>query len=509
MQAILVASLNHEVNSFVDSVFSLDDMRRYGSVVVGDAMLEPALLRGRQLSAALDIAPREGIVLIPSLHAAAGAGGPITDEAYAFIRDTILGAARAHSDEIVGVYLSLHGAMAAVSEDDVEGDILWQVRGVVGPAVPIVASLDLHAHITDRMVNAADALVAYRTYPHTDFVETGERSMALLLDAIRHRTRPVTRQRKLRMMAPAERQETAHGPMAAVMEFARALEARPGILSASVLPTQPWLDAADVGWSAVVVADSDANLAQAAADDLARAMWQRREEFRVVKTPVAEAIRQAIGTAGRPVILVDAADGTQGGAEGDSNVLLGELVRTGYSGNALLTMTDPAAAAAAASAGVGATITVRLGGAVSHGWYEPLEVSARVEALRDGRFMLERLRRPSNIGQTAVLGIGGAHVVVSAAKAYQIDESVYHMAGLETRTADIVQVKSALGYKVAYEPFAVRIIEIDTPGPCDSDLTRLPFRRISRPMWPWDPDVAQPWDGAGGVEQACGARIAE
>ncbi len=495
MQGILVASLIHEVNSFVDSVISLDQIRRYGSLIVGEAMLEATALHGRQLHAALDVAGRSGMTLIPTIHASAGSGGPVSDDAYAFLRDQIVETARSRAGDIVGVYLSLHGAMAAESVEDVEGDLLERVRSVVGSKTPIVASLDLHAYVTERMIRAADALVAYRTYPHTDFYQTGERSMAILLDAIRGRTRPVTRQRKLRMMTSAERQDTNRDPMLGVMQLSRKLEERPGILSASVLPMQPWLDAADIGWSAVVVADRDAGLAQKAADELAWVMWQRREDFRVVKTRVEDAVREAMGAHERPVILVDAADGTMGGAHGDSNVLLRELLRKGYSGNALLTITDPVAAERATAAGEGATVTVPLGGALSPQWYEPLEATAQVEVLRDGRFMLEHVARPYNIGPTAVLRMGGAHVVVSTSQAYPLDESVFHMAGLETRTADIVQVKSALGYRAVYDSFAGRIIEIDTPGPCDSDLTRLPFRRFTRPMWPWDPDLMEPWAG--------------
>ena len=495
MERILIGGFKHEVNSFVRGVTTLDDLRAFGCVAEGTAMFGPEVGTGQELNGACDIAVAEGIELIPTVYAGVGIGPPVADEAYAFLSARIVDAARANVDDITGVFLALHGAMATQSIDDAEGDILERVRAVVGQRVPIVASLDLHAHVTDRMVRNADGLVAFRTCPHTDMYETGERAMRLLLDAIDGRTRPVVRQRKLRLMASAEKHDTDHGPMVGVMELARGIERRPGILSVSVMPTQPWMDVPELGWSAVVVADGDVALAQSSADELAWTMWERRESYRVVKTPVAHAVQQAMAADERPVVLADASDSTSAGANGDGNVLLRELLRIGYTGTALLTVTDPAAAQAATAA-EGTTVTLSLGGTQTSESFQPLEVTARVEALRDGKFMLELPVRPFDVGRTAVLSIGGIRVVVSERKFFHLDAAPYHMAGLEPRTADIVQVKSAGGFRGVYAAFAARIIEMDTPGPCDSDLTRLPFRHISRPMWPWDPDLDEPWPGS-------------
>ena len=168
--------------------------------------------------------------------------------------------------------------------------------------------------------------------------------------------------------------------MVGVMELAREMETRPGVLSVSVTATQPWLDLAELGWSAVVVADGDPELAQATADELAWTMWDRREAYRVDKVPVAEAVAAAMATDGRPVILADGADSTSAGGFGDGNELLRELVRRGDATDAILAITDPVAARTAVAAGVGATVTVTLGGAFMPEFFEPLEVTGR----RDG-----------------------------------------------------------------------------------------------------------------------------
>lgn len=496
MPRVLLGGFMHEVHTFVDGVLTLDDLRRNGYVATGDEILSPAMGSGQEIHGARDVAVAAGIELVPSRMAFGGVGPRIADEAFAYLRDGILEVARREAGRLDGVYLSLHGASATESDDDPEGTLLAAVREIVGPGVPIVASFDLHVHMTDRMVRSSDALIAYRTIPHVDFLETGQRAMRLLADAIAGRTRPVVRQRKLRMMASSERHDTNHGPMVDVMAAARALEARPGILAVSVTPTQPWMDVPELGWSVTVVADGDPALAQAAADELGWMLWDRRERFLVEKTPVADAVRQAIAHDGVPVILADGADSPSAGGNGDGNHLLRELLRIGYTGDAILNVVDPVAAAACVEAGLGATVTVTVGGAITPHMYEPVTVTGEVMTLRDGRYLTELPVRPMHIGPSAVLRIGGIRLIVSTRKGFQLDESIYHQAGLDPERAKIVLVKSAGGFRGVYERFASLIIEMDTPGLCTHDLPTLPFHRIPRPMWPWDRDLALPWPGA-------------
>lgn len=501
MPRVLIGGFMHEVHTFVDGVLTLDDIRRNGFVATGDEILSPAIGSGQEVHGARDIAVANGIELIPSRMAFGGVGPRIADAAYAYLREGILEVARREAGNLDGVYLSLHGASATESEDDPEGELLATMRAIVGPDVPIVASFDLHCHMTDRMVASADALIAYRTIPHLDYLETGQRAMQLLVDAIAGRTRPVVRQRKIRMQASAERHDTNHGPMVDIMAHARNLESRAGVLAVTVTPTQPWMDVAELGWSVTVVADGDPASAQEAADELAWMLWGRRERFLVEKTPIADAVREALAHVGSPVILADGADSPSAGGNADGNDLLRELLRIGYDGDALLTVVDPAAAAACLAAGIGATVTVPLGGSLTPAFYSPLTVTGEVVTLRDGKYLHEVPVRPMDIGPSAVLRLAGTgiRIVVSTRKGFQLDESIYHQAGLDPRRARLVLVKSAGGFRGVFERFASRIIEMDTNGLCTHDLPRLPYTRIPRPMWPWDMDLTEPWPGAGTV----------
>jgi len=496
MTRILVGGFLHEVHTFIGGTLDLAAWRRNGYIATGAEILSDAIGSGQEIHGALAVARDAEVTIVPSLLAFGGVGPRVADDVWALLRAGIVDVARAEAGRIDGVYLSLHGAMATESEDDPEGAILAELRAILGPSVPIAATFDLHVHMTERMVRAADIVIAYRTIPHMDYVETGERAMRALLDAVAGRTRPVCRTRKLRMTASAERHDTNAGPMVAVMARARALEAQPGIIAVSVTPTQPWMDVPELGWSVTVVADGDAEAAQAAADGLARMLWARRERFLVTKVPVDAAVAAAVAHPTGPVILADGADSPSAGGNGDGNDLLRALIAAGAR-DALCTVVDPAAAAACHAAGTGATLTVALGGTITPGLFRPLTVTGTVVSLHDGRYRTELPVRPMDVGPTAVLAVDGVRVVVATRKAWQLDESLYHHAGLDPRTARIAVVKSAGGFRGVYAPFAAAIIEADTPGPCTHDLTRLPFRRIPRPMWPWDLDLVEPWPGAG------------
>ena len=186
-----IGGYQHEGHSFVPGVLTLADMAVSGYVVEGPKMLTTAIGDDHEVSGAIDVARAGGVELIPTAHAWGGVGPAIEDVAYRFFEDRILAGLRAERGRIDGVYLPLHGASITTASEDPEGDLLTAVRDEVGPDMPVVASFDLHAHTTRRIIAAADAILPYRTCPHTDFRATGQRAMTLLLDAVAGRARPI------------------------------------------------------------------------------------------------------------------------------------------------------------------------------------------------------------------------------------------------------------------------------------------------------------------------------
>jgi microcystin degradation protein MlrC len=344
------------------------------------------------------------------------------------------------------------------------------------------------------MIHQADGIVGYHTHPHVDFLDTGIRAMRLLVRTMQGEVKPVMVQRKLSMITSAEKHNTNHGPMSEVMHRILEIERSPGVLAATIFATQPWMDVSQLGWSTVVVTDGDEILARKLADGIAFLAWERREQFLVKKTPVREAVDYAQNNDGKPFVLADSSDSVTGGAHGDGNILLRELLATDFKDTALMTLTDPEAVAACFDAGVSGQVSIAVGGKLTPRFYSPVLVTGHVKTLTDGKYMGELPSRPANIGRTAVLRVNGIHILLSENPAGTIDAAAYLTAGLDPKDFKIVQVKSPGGFRAIYEPFAAGVFEIDTPGPTDSELTRLPFKNITRPLWPFDPELNKPWN---------------
>ncbi len=491
MPRVLVGSIQHEVHSFVPGTTDLDAFER-GGIHVGPAMLRD--LDGSELGGAAAVARDRGITLVPTLRTHGGSGPRIEANAYDQIETRLLDLARS-AGPVDGVFLSLHGAMATTDCDDPEARLVHRVRAVVGPSIPVVVSHDLHAHVTDAILGAANAVVGYRTCPHTDIAETGARAMEVLADTLAGRIRPVTRRRRLSVMTSAEAHDTTDGPLAHFQARARELEAEPGVVSVAIFATQPWMDVAGVGWSVVVVTDDDASLAQDCADRLAEELWAARSTYAVTKTPVVEALEIAVRhrNSDGVAVLADGADSPSAGSRGDSVALLTEMVRGGSDLRGLMVVTDPRAVDIAAAAGAGSDIDLDLGATLSPNWFEPVHVHAHVVRITGGSYRSQYPPVRVDAGRTAVLEVASQTVVVTENPVMQLDLEPYRRLGLDPVTYDLVQVKSAGGYRAYWAPIASVLVDMDTRGPCDSELTQLPYRNITRPLWPFDPDLERPW----------------
>lgn len=492
MRRVLVGAIRHEVHSFVGGTTGRAAFERR-LLAEGPAMFRD--VDGSLVDGALRAARARDLEMLPSLLADVGAGPPIEEACYRELADRILEAVADHRDDVDAIYLPLHGAMATTEREDPEGDLLREVREIVGPDLPIAVSLDLHAHLTDAMADAANLIVGFRTCPHTDIVETGERTLHALADILERGHTAVTAQRKIRLLSSAEAHDTTFGPLAPMQARARELEREPGVIAVSIFATQPWMDVANIGWSVTVTTDGDRQDAQRHADTLARELWEQRERYRVVKTPIPEVLEFASRSRDdpAPVVVSDGADSPSAGGHGDGNALLRYIVEHEVDLAVLLIIADDVAVHRAKDAGEGAVIDLELGGRDAPTFFTPLPLTAEVLRITDGRYRSTYPPVPIDCGVTAVLKVRRSTVVVTEHKVPQVDLAPFARLGLDLDDFDLVQVKSAGAYRAAYAPRAADVVDLDATGPCDSDLTRLPFRRIGRPLWPFDPDLEHPW----------------
>ena len=442
-----------------------------------------------EIGGAIDAARRHDVELVPLTYAKASASaGPVLNEVFESILGELLDRLQ-QAGTVDGVLLVLHGAMVAGSHEDATGEILRAVRAQIGPCVPLVGTLDLHANVTQHMVNQATALVGYHTAPHIDLYETGQRGTELLLRTVTEGAKPVAALRRLPMLLPGETARTPNSPYAEVIDQAKTLMKRPDILDSSVFSVQPWLDVQDVGCSVLVIGDGDTQSAEREADLLADAFWTRRHAFVVDLTPTVEAIRQALGSDRHPFIVADSADSPSSGAPGDSTVLLKALLEAKPAKDCYLNIVDPQAVKEIVQASVGQQVTLQIGAKFAPAFYDPISITGHVKLISDGDFVQKGpgfhgivLHR----GRTCVLRTGHIYLVVMERAVRQWDPEFYRSVGLEPRDAQIVMVKSPAGFRAAYEPMAAEIRILNAVGVCSPNLRSFPFKRIRRPMYPLD-----------------------
>lgn len=490
---IAVGGIRYEVNSFAGGRGGYADFARH-YVRRGDEVL--AAEANTELAGALAAGRRSAVEFVGVLDAVGGAGPVVEHAAYEDrLKAEYLDRLAAVASHVDGVYLPLHGAMATDGCWDVEGDLLAGVREVVGPDLPVVVSHDLHGAPTERLARNATALLGYRTCPHVDFVETGARSLRLLTAAIRSSCHPELIRRAVPMIMPAETHDTNQEPMRSILEYGFDQVDHGGVLDVSVFAAQPWLDTPRTSTVVTCVVDNAVQGARQRGrrllDELAARLWAARGRFTVAKTPVAAAVELVRRhRAGRgPLLLADGGDSPSAGATGDSTDLLAALLSLDGPGPVLATVADPAAAARLHEAGVGVEVTCSVGGRLSPEVTRPVTVTGTVQRCGDGRYLGAYPAIPMDVGKVALLRSGPVLLVVTERPAMMLDQHLYRHLGLDPATARAVQVKSAGGFRALWEPIAAGIVMVDTLGASDSNLARLPFRHVPRPLWPLDDDA--------------------
>ncbi|WP_376090070.1 M81 family metallopeptidase [Roseomonas sp. CCTCC AB2023176] len=431
-------------------------------------------------SGAIQTAEKAGLTPVPLAWAFANPAGPVTAEAFERIAAWLIADLTAALDAgpLDAVYLDLHGAMVAEHFPDGEGEILRRVRAVVGPDLPVVASLDPHANVTAAMVARADALAPFRTYPHVDMRQAGARAVRLLAERIR-RGSPFARAfRQVDFWLPITSQCTLVPPMSDVMAERERIATRHGVSELAFCFGFPYADFPGCGMTVTAYA-AEQTAADAAADEFLALLYARERDFAGEILPADRAVAAAIAVNGqKPVVIADTQDNPGGGGHGDTTGLLAELIRQNARSAVLGLINDAESADACRKAGEGATVSLKLGGK-SDG--APLDVSARVMRLTNGRFTCTgpmAAGNPADLGPTALLAIGGVRVIVTSRKMQAYDQALFRHVGVEPAKEKIVVVKSSVHFRADFQPIAERVIVAAAPGPVVADPATLPFRNL-------------------------------
>jgi microcystin degradation protein MlrC len=475
---VIVGSLMHETNTFTIGATSLND---FAPVIGNEVFQDPGWMGNTAAAGIIAKLRLEGIEVIPTLFGSALPSGTIQHWAYEIMREEILSRTR-KAMPVEGICLALHGSMYVEDCADPEGELLTALRKLVGEQVPIVCALDMHATITQAMVDSANALTAYQTAPHVDKYETGERAAELLLKSLKHNVRLQMEWVKFPILLTGEQSETSEQPMKNLLAMARDKE-RQANISISYMLGFPWADSPDNAVSVIAVGESQNKAAlKNSALDLARKFWERRYDFQFTTEayPLDEALTRAIQDHKRPVIIADTGDNPTAGASEDLTLVVDAAVQRRLKEVLIAVIADARAYESCAKAGVGANISLNLGRMTSRPDAPPF--TAQVKVLR-----IQKAKGINN----AVIAIGEVMVIITDMRCEVYDPS--HLAELKLNPADfkIIIVKS--GYlSPEYQRIAARKMLALTPGDTVEIFAELHYKKLKRPIFPLDQETQWP-----------------
>ena len=472
------AGLGTESNTFIGRPVRLEDFA--GAFLCRPGEFPAALT---EISAPLYVlrerAQAGEIELVEGTYAFAFPAGRVEDRTYELLRDEILGQLTA-ALPVDAVVLSLHGAMCSESIDDCEGDLLGRVRRLVGPDVPIGIEFDLHAHLSDAMVAAADVLIAFKEYPHTDFLERARELVSLLDRCAATGWRPAKRVFDCRTIA---RFHTNREPMRGIVDWICALEREPGIVSISLVHGFPFGDVRDVGTKVLALAEDDARAAAVAAL-VGEAAISIRDQATQPTVELRAAVEHGAKANHAPVVIADVDDNPGSGAPGDDWSLASLLIDSGVE-SCMGPVCDPDLVRRASRAGPGARVEVVLRGVALEG--ERSIEALVVKVVEDASQTWAGTRSP--LGRTCALRIGNLTAVITSVRDQAYGPDLFGSVGVDPLRARIIAVKSAQHFAAGFAPCAAEIVYARGGGLLHSDFRRLRYRNLRGPLWPLDPGV--------------------
>ena len=481
----------HESSSFSAVATTIGDFSSYGEIAVGSQVLEHADRQDEVTGFIQVLRQRPAMEIVPLISAGALPSGLVTREAIDTLEKTLRTQLR-QAGRLDGICFALHGAMSAVGVHDLDGHFLTVLREELGSEIPIVCPLDCHAVVTRQMVDLSTALIAYRTHPHVDLVETGRRAAGILRGTLEGKLQPTMDFRKVPLLLPPPDDGTHAGALKELFDLLVSWDQDQDVLACSLCPSYAWQDVPEQGWTALAVTNANPDLAGQLATELARRSWEAR--YRLQPTPMVspqKAVREALATPGCPVVITDSADTTGAGAPGDSTRLLEVLLsmRNRIEGLIIIHLPDAPAVSRLKQRQVGAAVSVAVGAKRDTYFGRPVEVTGRLLAVTDGiinddgNFTSEPV---IDAGSLVCLGVDNLRLVVSERPVLGPQPSLFRKVDIEPFTAKIVALKTGVGYKVTYGDVAKAVIRADCPGAASYNINNYEFIHVPRPMFPLD-----------------------
>jgi len=477
---VFTATLGTETNTFAPLPTGLSDFTARGydptNIATSDLQAFGQVTRAvRERAAVAGWKATEGKI------AFAQPGGITVKAAYEYLRDQLLADLKA-ALPVEMVLLQIHGAMIAEGYLDAEGDLLTRIRALVGPTVFVGAELDPHCHLSMTKVEAADVLVLFKEYPHTDIYDRAKDLVRIAEDAVAGRVRPVMRTRDLGFISMIH---TSRQPARGIVDDMLAMEGRDGVLSVSIAHGFPWGDSPDLGTRVLAVTDGDPTKAEQICQLVGDQLLAARDRLGPQYPDPDAAITRALASNLQSVVFADSADNPGGGAGGDSTFVLERLLQRKIERAVLGPLWDPIAVGFCQHAGIGAKIELRIGGKVGRFSGRPLDVTAEVLALKSDATQDGLSGTRASLGDVAVVRIDGVVVVLNTHRTQGFGTDLFTQFGIDLATTKIIVVKSSQHFYAKFHSIASEIIYVDTPGAVPANFTLLHYKHARPTLWPF------------------------
>lgn len=486
---IAIGEVAHETNTFSTEYTTVDFFKQY-TWHVGEEILEKHSGVRNFLGGMIDRAQELNIEVVPTFAAHANPSGLITAKAYSSIKMELLSRIKSRLHELDAICLSLHGAGSAEGIDDIEGDLLTSLREITGDGIPIVVTLDLHANVTNKMVMEADILLGVNHYPHIDCYDRGHEAIDLAVKLVNKEINPKMQLVKIPLIIPPS--TTYISPAKDINDKCWEWEKHPSVIDCTFFHGFSHTDIPDINVSVISIVNEQENLAKEIAVDVAKDIWEKKDEFtKEIKSP-EEGVIKAMSYESGPIVINETSDNPGGGTPGDGTHLLNALLTFNTVLTTFGSIYDPEAAAIAHKAGENNNIHVRLGGKTDKLHGDPINVTATVVKLSDGRFTHSSMMlkgKKVNLGKCARLRIGNVDVIVTSKRSQTFDEQIFKLHDIDITTYRIVALKSSQHFRASFEPIAHEIITVNPPGLSSSNLFDFPYERLERPKYPLDKNI--------------------
>jgi microcystin degradation protein MlrC len=481
-----IAFFYHESHSFSPLKTGIKDFENEG-YFKGEQIVKAYKGTKTEVGGFLDqLSKEKDIEIVPLLCAAATPSGIVSKEAYSMIEEDMLNSIQQAAD-LDGMLLALHGAMIVEDMFDPEEVLIRKIISRLGPETPIATTLDMHANLSEKMMDYTPYHFGFKTYPHTDMYEQGVNAARILVEHVRGTAGYYSAFRKLPMMPPSINMRTEEGPMKTMIDLANAMEAKEEIYNVSIFGGFPYSDIPMVGASIHVIGRNK-EMVEETADFLANQYWDIREEFIVELPNAEEGLQFALSlSTDKPVVLADISDNPLSCGSGDTTLLLKEMIEANVPNTLFGALTDPESIEACNNAGVHQKVQLNLGGKISPEFGRPVPVMAKVIALSDGVFfnsgpMNRHLK--VDVKGAAHIRVGEVDILLIGRPMSANDPELFRHIGIEPKDKRILGLKAKNHFRAAFDPLISRVIYVDAPGVSSNNLLNFNYQHIPKTMWP-------------------------